>query len=103
MPPPSAHHLSAAGCDLQGPACASGDRFQEQRTAAKLAAEMRKIGFEVTEKVGKTGVVAIYKTAPARWCWCAPKWTAADGRKIRPAVCEQSALPPRIAAATMST
>ncbi|WP_205746652.1 amidohydrolase [Duganella callida] len=35
--------------------------FQEQRTAARLAAEMRKIGFEVTEKVGKTGIVAIYK------------------------------------------
>jgi hippurate hydrolase len=35
--------------------------FQEQRTAAKLAAEMRAIGFEVTEKVGKTGVVAIYR------------------------------------------
>lgn len=35
--------------------------FQEVRTAGKLAAEMRKIGFEVTEKVGKTGIVAIYK------------------------------------------
>nr|WP_315252588.1 amidohydrolase [uncultured Duganella sp.] len=38
--------------------------FQETRTAARLAAEMRKIGFEVTEKVGKTGVVAIYKNGP---------------------------------------
>jgi hippurate hydrolase len=38
--------------------------FHEERTAAKLAAEMRKIGFEVTEKVGKTGVVAIYKNGP---------------------------------------
>jgi hippurate hydrolase len=35
--------------------------FQEVRTAAKLAAEMRALGFEVTEKVGKTGIVAIYK------------------------------------------
>jgi len=35
--------------------------FQETRTAAKLAAEMRAIGFQVTEKVGKTGVVAIFK------------------------------------------
>lgn len=35
--------------------------YQEVRTAAKLAAEMRAIGFEVTEKVGKTGLVAIYK------------------------------------------
>ncbi|HEX5341786.1 MAG TPA: amidohydrolase [Duganella sp.] len=38
--------------------------FEEVRTAARLAAEMRKIGFEVTEKVGKTGVVAIYKNGP---------------------------------------
>src|SRR3954467_91671 len=35
--------------------------MQETRTAAKLAAEMRALGFEVTEHVGKTGVVAIYK------------------------------------------
>jgi hippurate hydrolase len=32
--------------------------FQEVRTAAKLAEAMRKLGFEVTEKVGKTGIVA---------------------------------------------
>lgn len=35
--------------------------FQEVRTAAKLADEMRKLGFDVTEKVGGTGLVAIYK------------------------------------------
>src|SRR5438477_5099086 len=35
--------------------------FQEEKTAAKLAAEMRAIGFDVTEKVGKTGLVALYK------------------------------------------
>src|ERR1700676_4824376 len=35
--------------------------FQEVRTAAKLAAEMRALGFEVTEKIGKTGLAAIYK------------------------------------------
>ncbi|GGH60372.1 N-acyl-L-amino acid amidohydrolase [Comamonas phosphati] len=35
--------------------------FQETRTAAKLAAEMRKLGFEVTEGLGKTGLVAIYR------------------------------------------
>jgi amidohydrolase len=34
--------------------------FQEVKTAAKLAAEMRALGFEVTEGVGKTGLVAIY-------------------------------------------
>jgi amidohydrolase len=35
--------------------------FEEVKTAAKLAAEMRALGFEVTEKIGKTGVVAIYR------------------------------------------
>ncbi len=35
--------------------------FQEYKTAAKLAAEARKLGFVVTEKVGQTGVVAVMK------------------------------------------
>src|SRR5258707_10129963 len=35
--------------------------FQEVKTAARLAAEMRALGFDVTENVGKTGLVAIYK------------------------------------------
>lgn len=35
--------------------------FQEEKTAAKLAAEMRAIGFDVTEKVGRTGLVALYR------------------------------------------
>lgn len=35
--------------------------FQEHRTAAVLAARMRKLGFTVTEQVGKTGVVALYR------------------------------------------
>src|SRR3954453_21781361 len=35
--------------------------FQEQRTAAKLAAELKALGYEVTEGVGKTGIVGIYK------------------------------------------
>jgi amidohydrolase len=38
--------------------------FEEVRTAAALAAQMRALGFEVTEKVGKTGLVAIYKNGP---------------------------------------
>ena len=38
--------------------------MQEVRTPAKLAPEMRKLGFEVTEKVGKTGVVAVMKNGP---------------------------------------
>src|SRR4051812_48099010 len=35
--------------------------FQETRTAALLAAEMRALGFQVTEHVGKTGLVAMYR------------------------------------------
>ncbi len=35
--------------------------FQEINTAKKLAKEMRDLGFEVTEGVGKTGVVAMLK------------------------------------------
>ena len=35
--------------------------FQEVKTAARLAAEMRALGFDVTENVGQTGLVAIYK------------------------------------------
>ncbi|WP_118857693.1 amidohydrolase [Sphingomonas mesophila] len=35
--------------------------MQEVRTPAKLAAEMRKLGFTVTEKVGKTGVVSVLR------------------------------------------
>ena len=38
--------------------------FQETRTAARLANEMRALGFEVTEGVGKTGIVAIYRNGP---------------------------------------
>ena len=35
--------------------------FQETQTAAKLAARMKALGFDVTTGVGKTGVVAIMK------------------------------------------
>src|SRR5687767_2861498 len=38
--------------------------MQEQRTPAKLAAEARKLGFKVTEKVGQTGVVAVMENGP---------------------------------------
>lgn len=38
--------------------------FQETATAAKLAKAMRALGFEVTEHVGKTGVVAVYRNGP---------------------------------------
>lgn len=38
--------------------------FQEVETARKLAARARALGFEVTEGVGKTGVVAVMKNGP---------------------------------------
>ncbi|HEV7543920.1 MAG TPA: amidohydrolase, partial [Reyranella sp.] len=38
--------------------------FQETRTAARLAAEMRALGYEVTEGVGKTGIVALHRNGP---------------------------------------
>lgn len=38
--------------------------FEEVKSAAKLAAEFRKLGFQVTEKVGRTGVVAVMKNGP---------------------------------------
>ena len=38
--------------------------MQEERTPAKLAAEARKLGFAVTEKVGETGVVAVMENGP---------------------------------------
>lgn len=38
--------------------------FKEEKSAAKMAAELRKLGFEVTEKVGLTGVVGVLKNGP---------------------------------------
>ncbi|MFC7537288.1 amidohydrolase [Sphingomonas sp. GCM10030256] len=38
--------------------------MQEVRSPAKLAAEARKLGFKVTERVGKTGVVAVMENGP---------------------------------------
>lgn len=38
--------------------------FMETRTAALVAKELRALGFEVTEKVGNTGVVGVMKNGP---------------------------------------
>lgn len=38
--------------------------FEEVRSAGILAAEFKKLGFKVTEKVGKTGVVAVMENGP---------------------------------------
>src|SRR5687768_13917212 len=38
--------------------------FMEVKTAAFVAGELRALGFEVTERVGKTGVVGVFKNGP---------------------------------------
>jgi hippurate hydrolase len=38
--------------------------MQEVKTAAKLAAEVKKLGYQVTTGVGGTGVVAVMKNGP---------------------------------------
>ncbi len=38
--------------------------FQEFKTSAKLAVEAKSLGFDVTEKIGQTGVVAVLKNGP---------------------------------------
>jgi amidohydrolase len=40
--------------------------FQEKRTAARLAKELRDAGFTVTEKVGGTGIVGVLKNGKGR-------------------------------------
>src|SRR3546814_7851986 len=40
--------------------------FMEVRSAGILAAEARKLGFKVTEKVGGTGIVAVMENGPGR-------------------------------------
>lgn len=40
--------------------------FQEEKTSARLAAEMRATAFEVTEKVGGWGVVAVLRNGPGK-------------------------------------
>ena len=38
--------------------------FHEEKTSARMAEEIRAAGFEVTEKVGGFGVVAVLKNGP---------------------------------------
>jgi hippurate hydrolase len=40
--------------------------FQEEKTAAKLAGELRAVGAKVTEKVGGHGVVAVLENGPGK-------------------------------------
>ena len=40
--------------------------LHEEKTSSRMAEEIRKVGFEVTEKVGGFGVVAVLKNGPGR-------------------------------------
>ena len=42
--------------------------LHEEKTAAKLAERLRKLGFEVTTNVGGTGVVGVLKNGPGPTC-----------------------------------
>ena len=43
-----------------------GLSFQEEKTSARMAQELRTLGFEVTEKVGGFGVVGVLKNGPGK-------------------------------------
>ena len=49
--------------------------LMEARTADHLAKELQALGFEVTTRVGGTGVVGLLKNGPGRPSWSAPTWT----------------------------
>src|SRR5882724_2781203 len=54
--------------------------FHETQTAAKLADRLRKLGYDVTEHIGGTGIVAILRTAPAPRSCCAPNSTPSPSK-----------------------
>src|SRR3546814_11950807 len=56
--------------------------FQENQTAARLAAEIRKSGNQVTEGVGGTGVVAGMKTVPGPGLIIRAALDARDGKRL---------------------
>ena len=63
--------------------------FQEVKTAARLAAEMRALGFDVTENVGKTGLVAIYRNGDGPTIMVRTELDgAADGGEDRSRLCQ---------------
>ncbi len=64
--------------------------LMETKTAARLAEEMKKIGYEVTEKVGGNGIVAVLKNGPGPVVLIRTDLDAlADHRANRTAVREQ--------------
>jgi hippurate hydrolase len=64
----------------------------EVQTAAKLAAKLRSFGYEVTENVGGTGIVALMKNGSGPTIMLRTELDGpARGRKDRPSLCQQSA------------
>ena len=51
--------------------------FEERETAREIARRLRESGLEVTEGVGKTGVVGLLRGAATRW----PRQDAARARR----------------------
>ena len=49
--------------------------MQEQRTAGIAADWLRQHGYEVTEKIGGTGVVGLLRNGEGERCCCVPTWT----------------------------
>ncbi len=66
--------------------------LHEVNTAAKLAARLRELGYDVTEKVGGTGWSAFFATGPDRRSCCAPSWTHFRSREDRLLTQAQSTL-----------
>ncbi len=63
--------------------------FQETQTAAKLAARMKALGFDVTTGVGRTGIVAVMKNGAGPTVDAAHGARCAAGRgEDRTAVCQ---------------
>ena len=92
---PAAHDLYI---DLhQSPELSS----HETQTAAKLAARLRTLGYEVTEQVGGTGIVAILKNGAGPQSCCAPNWTRFQSKK-RPDFPSQAKYTPKTMPDSMS-
>ena len=57
--------------------------LMEERTSGKVAAELRAAGYEVTEKFGGYGVVAVLKNGPGPVLLIAlPTWTACPVEEV---------------------
>src|SRR5438874_8609633 len=56
---------------------------REEKTAAKMAARLREVGFEVTEHVGGNGVVGVLRNGAGPTVLVALTWTPCQSRSRR--------------------